>query len=386
MSKIEAFRGLNNVVDPMRLDMTWLARADNIDITDTGAVKVRDGYTKSIDAEITGGYSTVDHQRAYVVQDSNLCALTSPTTTTALRTGLSTTRMHWAEINNQVFYNNGVDAGIIQPDNTLLEWAWTKPPAPSVSAVAGSLSAGQYQVRCTLTMADGRMTGASAATVIDLTDDQALSISDLPAGANVYITPANSTSFFLAVSNAPAALYWNFPPNALNRELAADDLYPLPQGCGPIQFWNARAFAAQEVGGDSVVWFSQPFGFHLFNLAKDVIPIPGKVLMLAPHEQALVIGTDSAVYAYDGKGLKTIAEYGVIPGKAWAVDDSDADAPLYIWTQRGMCRYPEFANLTQEHVSVAPGVHTCATVVQTDGQKRFVVNLHQGGSPFNKRL
>ena len=224
MSKIEAFRGLNNVVDPMRLDMTWLARADNIDITDTGAVRVRDGYTKSIDAEITGGYSTVDHQRAYVVQDNDLCALTSPTTTTALRTGLSTTRMHWAETNNQVFYNNGVDSGIILPDNTLLDWAWTKPSAPSVSAATGSLPAGQYQVRCTLTMADGRMTGASAATVIDLTDDQALSISDLPAGANVYITPANSTSFFLAVANALAALYLCFSPYALYRALAEEDL------------------------------------------------------------------------------------------------------------------------------------------------------------------
>jgi len=44
-----------------------------------------------------------------------------------------------------------------------------------------------------------------------------------------------------------------------------------------------------------------------------------------------------------------------------------------------------FTNLTQGHLSVAPGVQAGASVIERDGQRRFVVSLHRGGTAFNAR-
>ena len=129
----------------------------------------------------------------------------------------------------------------------------------------------------------------------------------------------------------------------------------------------------------TVVWFSEPLGFHLFGLSSDYISVPGRVLMLAKHDDALLIGTELRVYAYDGEKLDEIAEYGVVPG--WH-DCDEPDRTLF-WTVRGLCTALPFTNLTERQISVAPGVRAGGTVVYANGQRRYLVSLQQGGSAFN---
>lgn len=385
MDKVGAFRGLNNVIDPLRLDASWLVQADNVNITSTGSMKRREGYTLSTAGAFTGGYSTLDYERAYVIDGGALKAVNSPTSFVTLRTGLSSRLMYWAEINDQVFFNNGIDSGIINPDNTLLDWAWPIPPTPVVAAIAGNLPAGTYQVRITQTLADGRVTGASDAAEITLAANQALQITGIPAGAAVYIAPADSTVFQLA-GTPGASMVWNSPPDALGVDLGASVMDPLPAGATVIQMWGAKAHAAVPMPADNqtVIFRSQPLGFHLFNLADDYIAVPGTVLAMVPTDAALVIGTDSAIYAYDGKELVELAPYGVVPGWCWALDPDD-NSKAILWTQRGACSVMPFTNLTEGHVSVAPGVQAGAAVIASGGEKRFLAALHQGGSAFNHR-
>lgn len=122
MATITRFNGLNNTTDPLRLGLAWLAQADNIDITPTGAIKKRGGYTKTLVGTITGAYATEDFSRLYVVDGGTLKAVTGPATAVTLLTGLDAAPMHWTEVNDQVFFSNGTDSGIIQPDNTILPW------------------------------------------------------------------------------------------------------------------------------------------------------------------------------------------------------------------------------------------------------------------------
>lgn len=392
-TNITRFKGLNNVSDPMRLGLGWLSLADNTDITDTGAMVRRTGYSRALAASISHGnaYGMVDDARAYVVDAGTLKAVTGTAAVpglSTLATGLASTPMHWTEINEQVFYNNGVDSGIITADHQVLPWAWSVPAAPALTAVTGSLPAGLYQVRCTHTLADGRMTGPSESAQIELTEGQALQISSIPqlAGGrtNVYIAPANSTVYGLAEPRAGAAMVWNASPNALGIELAQPFCDPLPTDCSVVQAWRGRIYAAQYFPSldQSAIWFSQPLGFHLFDLGSSFILVPGKALMLAPHDLALVIGTDKAISAYDGEILKQLAPYGVVPGRHWSEDD---DKRLIFWTQRGVCAALPFSNLTQTQVSVAPGVQAGGAIVRRAGQKRYLVALQQGGSAFNQR-
>ena len=122
-------------------------------------------------------------------------------------------------------------------------------------------------------------------------------------------------------------------------------------------------------------------GYHLFNLDNDFIMVPGRVLMLAPHDDALIVGTTAKVHAYapDGK-LTELADYGVVPGKHWATDDKRT----LFWTLRGLCAAVPFSNLTERQVSVAPGVSAGGTIVRSGGQKRYLTVLQQGGTAFNK--
>ena len=71
----KTFRGLNNVTDPLRLGLSWLAQADNVDITATGALRKRAGYTKPFSGVLSGAYATLDFKRLYVVDSGVLKAM-----------------------------------------------------------------------------------------------------------------------------------------------------------------------------------------------------------------------------------------------------------------------------------------------------------------------
>jgi hypothetical protein len=385
MPQIKRFKGLNNVSDPLRLGLGWLAQADNVDVNDTGGLIKRDGYSRTFAGSTTDAFSTFDYSRMYIIDGGTLKAMAGSGAATTLKTGLKPARMYWTEINDQVFFNNGVDSGIILPDNAVIDWGWLAPDAPAIAAVTGSLQPGRYQVRCVFVLPDGRHTGAGEGADIVLAAGQALSISNIPQRAGgrteVFITPADGTVYQFAASTTGSAFVWNSSPNNLGAELRAAFLDPLPLGSGPIQAARGRIFAAQYFppNDQSAIWFTRALGFHLFNLNSDFFLVPGQVLMLAPAGDNLLIGTESRIYTYDGENLKQLAPYGVVPGQHWSLDD---ERTLF-WSVRGLCAALPFTNLTERQVSVAPGLHAGGAVVRNDGGKRYLVALQQGGSAFN---
>lgn len=301
MSSINSFKGLNTQSDPLRLGVSWLAQADNINITDTGAIKKRTGYAKLLDGTITGAYATEDFSRCYIVDGGTLKAMTTPGEFVALLDGLADAPMHWTGVNDQVFFSNGVDSGIIAPDNAILPWR---------------------------------------------------------------DSPLRDTPFLNAAGEDVGAL-----------------LDPLPLGVSVIQHWRGRIYCAQYFpeANQSAVWFSQPLGWHLFNLDTDFILLSGCITMLAPHATALIVGTDSAIHTYDGTTLSSLAAYGALPGQHWA----DDDGRTLFWSERGLCAALPFSNLTERNVSVAPGVRAGGALVHSGGQKRYLAVLQQGGEAFN---
>lgn len=382
-SDVARFRGLNNVSDPMRLDAGWLTVARNVHITDQDAIERREGFTLHAAGTITAAYGTRDTLRMFYVDAGNL----KDGSARVLASGISSARMHWAEVNEQVYFNNGTSSGVIAQDNQVLPWAWSVPSSPTLAAVTGSLPPGQYRVVCTQVLADGRETGTSDEVSITIAEGQALQVSALPSAAGcttrTYIAPANSQVFGLAHVGS-GAFTWNADPTALGVECSTYGLDPLPAGATVVQIWNGRAWAAlYDPTRDCTYLFrSRPLAFHLFDL-EDYDVLAGEVLMLAPHEQGLVVGTPTSISVIDAAGAVTfVAGYGVVPGQPWAFDEDDS---ILIWTTRGVCRALPFKNLTEGYLSVAPGVHAGAAVISTDGQRRFIVSLHAGGTAFNSR-
>ena len=103
---VRSFQGLNNVGDPMRLGLSALVQADNVNISASGAMSKRAGYAQTLAGSITGAYGSIDFQRMYFVDGGALKTITGKT----LRTGLSAAPMYWAEVNEHTYFNNGIDA------------------------------------------------------------------------------------------------------------------------------------------------------------------------------------------------------------------------------------------------------------------------------------
>lgn len=387
--KLSQFMGLNNVSDPLTLALGHLATADNIDITDAGKPTPRAGYDLTAAGAVTGAYGTLDHQRMFYVIDGNLTAMDGAV---VIATDLAGDRMHWAEFNGQIYYSNGTDYGIVDSNNVLRAWAWTVPGMPTLAAVTGNLPPGKYDVCCTYVFEDGRETGSGIVASLEIGEGQALQISNIPQADGmttlVYIAPANSTVFQLAYRGRTGAAVWNHGPNALGRNLTTFGLDPVPPG-DVIQFWGGRMYVAQffpsQLQPMSAIWKSLSLTPHLFDMSTDMAAVSGEVLMMAPTPGALLIGTDTDIYALNNDGLVTLATYGVVPGCCWAMDDEDPDKRVLFWTQRGLCRGMPFENLMADRVSVAPGLSAGAAVIAKGGQKRFVVALHEGGISFNQR-
>lgn len=295
---IQGFNGLNNVTDPLRLGMAWFVQADNVVVTDSGAIEKREGYTLNRAGSFTSAFTTQDFTRMYLataigIQDftgENICVLTS------------TAPMFWAEVNGDVYFNNGIDSGVIHPDNSVSLWR------------------------------------------------------DAPV--------SNGAGFKGDDGNDLEVLYGTLPP-----------------GADVVQFWGGRMYASQYFpsNNQTAVWASEPMGFHMFNLDSGFFTLPGRVFMLAPHEAALIIGTDSRIYAYDGQKLNTLAEYGVVAGQHWSRDDGR----IMFWSKRGVCAALPFANLTENQISVAPGVRAGGCIVSSGGQRRYLAAIQRGGVPYN---
>lgn len=387
--QVRRFHGLNNVTDPLRLGLKWLSRADNIDVTDDGGLRRRDGFESSLPGALSGAYATQDGSRMYIVDAGELKEVFADMSTETLKTGLAAVPMQWAEIGDQVYFTDGVSDGVIHRDGRVETWSWPTPGQPTLHALDGKLAAGLYRVAFTFLLPDGRETGAGLDAQITLGAGQSLQITDIPQvvglRTQVYIAPADSTVFALAFEARGTAATWNEGPDALGMELMTQFMDPLPPGADTLAVWQGRAYLGRydAASNTSVVWASEPLGFHLFNLSKSFFAVPGRVTLLAAHDTALIVGTDSHIYSYDGEKLTTLAPYGAVPG--WSATLDEDDGKVLFWTTRGLCSALPFVNLTSRQISVAPGVQAGAAIVREGGAKRYVVSLVKGGTAYNPR-
>lgn len=371
--------------DPLRLNLSWLTQADNVDVTDTGQLLRCKGYTQSTsNTSVTGAYATNDLQRLYVVDNGELRAYDEGLSYTVLRTGLSATPMDFEEVSGIVFYTNGTDYGMIEPGGHRA-WGIPNPTAPLVQTGAGNLPEGTYQVLCTYTDDRGMESGNGPVTAVYVSAGRGLVLTNIPSTAgyttNVYVTDANGTVFYLVAENAGASLTLN-APLPLGRELPFWNVSP-PRGEQPTLFqgslYLSEPFPAYN---HTVIWRTLPLHFHHLDLSGEGIAVPGTVRMLGAANDVLVLGTDRQTWAWTGAELKLLADYGVTTG--WHA--TKAGDQLLWWSLRGLCTAMPFRNLTEDTVSVPPGASAGATVIEQDGYRRYLVSLVQDDTPaYNTR-
>ena len=383
------FKGLNKVVDPLRLDLRWLTHAVNVHVNSTGGIERRMGYERVSSAPAITAVSRTDGKFTYVQRESSITDLDD----NVLVTTTSKRPMWWGEVNNEIYYSNGPDAGKFVNGYNHAVWRLPTPKEPVVVVNFGNVGAiqpGSYQVRSTIVAPDGRESGWSDAAIIELSSS-ANSFAITPTfvdgyTSRVYITAVGGSSpQYAGTLIKKGDLSWAGDPNQLGFDAMTNFLDPLQPNVDVFAFFRAQCFAAEymQSADISVIWVSEPLGYHLFNLNSGFMLVPGRVHMLTSTEEALLIGTDRAVFAFDGKNLVRCAMYGVIPGQNCVRDTQVKTTRVLFMSQRGLCEAMPFNNLTEDRVSIPTASRAGGALVQQNGSCRFITTLHNVGDKYN---
>ncbi len=364
--RIDSFLGIRNQSPIRSIPDNALTAASDVDIDDVGIITQRNGYAlaKAI-SSVTSAYSTLD-QSGYVVSSGTLYRVPPDLSLIAIAASTATAFADEAKV---LFTNDGLRV----ENNTAISINLHTPELPPVlSAITGTMPAGIYSATYCYRSASGLESGSSPIASIELLVDGGIAIAPItpPAGytVNIYMTDANGTVF-----------YDNNGVQLNEVQILAESF---PDSIEQIAYHENRLWLSRSLpNGNTIIWFSAPYHYHLYNLQKDYIIIPGAVYAIMSSKQGLVIGTDAAIYVY-GEQLDKFVDYGIVPGRAFT---RNPDGTVLMATKRGACTFPPFANVTENKASFPPGLQCSTALVQQDGINKFVTLSDGSGTAYNAR-
>jgi len=403
--KFREFTGLRNDRPLERLGPTDLSVAENIDIDNSGAIALRDGFTAvpTVPAAPTHSawadgaelYSDGQPGAAFYVQGTVLYRLNADLTGTAIMSGLTADMpMFYKKVLDRIYFTNGKESGIYE-NGSVRSWGLSVPYPPGVTEIAGGgMLAGSYQIATTFVRSDGQESGATLAERIDIATDGAGLELGLPksidpdvVSKNVYLSTRNGDVLFLAmtVPNATLSASYMNDTSELNLPLLTQFMGPPPAG-QVIGFYRNVLYVAS---GD-VVYPSEEYNYELFDLRK-FIPFDGRITMFATldgiADGGIFVGTDRSCGILVGKGMSQFeyvpkVDYGAIEGSMVMVDgslygdNSNGARLLPVWlTSRGICvGLPslEIKNLTRTVYSIPAAGRGASLFVP--GPNRLIVS------------
>ncbi|MFM7009919.1 MAG: hypothetical protein ACKO0Z_11420 [Betaproteobacteria bacterium] len=360
------FLGIRNVAIPRKQPHGALQSAVNVDVDDEGTVVTRPGYSQAFSGtNVTAAYSMLAQDYAYIV-DAGFLYRVSPSLATA-RLGPVATNLneHWAEAGKFVF----MSSGYIIDDTRLLEWRVLPPDDLQVDVIAGRLPAGQYQVTATQDAEDGRESVTCDVLTLSLPEGAGIRINN-PSGKTIYVTEANGTVLYNAGFEVEELV--DPPPYAvpLPHELLLNN--PLPDQVDTVAFYDSSVYVSVFMPEHDVtnIFWSAVFRWHVFDLDRDAIQVPGEVRGMVAEAGHLFIATDRAIYKFDGGAIQPLVDYGVPRGYPFARGPSHSN---YAWTNRGVVRLDTGENVTFEKVHLPPGSVCSTAIVEQHGIEKFIV-------------
>lgn len=386
--EISGADGLRNDIPTERFGVKDLAVATNIDIDKTGAKRRRKGYTKVYTGAVHSlwGGSTA----AYFVTGTTLKELNADwsgtTRATLTAAGLP---MSYEDVLGVVYYSNGVDSGVIER-RARRAWGIAVPALPVVTAGNGGLRPGRYLYTITHVRAGGE-SGAPRSGWIDLAANQSLVFtlatpSDTTVAAkHIYISEPNGEALFRVGTVASATNSFTYAANRPTATICRTIAKGPPPPGQVIFEYNGRMYVAQ----DDVLWYSEPYEYELFDMARCFIPMGSRITVAGAVVGGIYVGTDQASIYLKGDTpenfeYRALQDGPAIPGTMVRVDgaafeDEKVQGEALLWTtSRGVCLGAQdgnFVNLTNERY-VAPSAVTGAAGVRTrDAAVKYAVSL-----------
>jgi hypothetical protein len=372
---INSFKGIENTASPRDISDSALQDAINVDINNVGGLVRRRGFQQALTIPISTAYTTLD-RITYIVSEGILYRVESDLSLTNIAPTVAT---EFCDFSRALFTNDGLSVFQESVKNLKIPTPGSS-PAITLNPSPSGQEAGLYNVIFTYSNSDGLEGGASLVETFEVTTPSEIIVTpDQLSGytTNVYMTEAGGEVFYdIKYGNQIA-------PPQINSA-------PIPEGADKIEVYDSKLWVSTRYFDYSIVWFSKPFHYHLFNYDTDFVVIPGKVEVLKAVPAGIIIATAEEIYAYsDDTGLEKLANYGVVPGRpAIKIQGRPGtEIPndyLLLHTTRGVCSAFPFTPLTEERVSLPMGTNCSTAMVYNNGIQRYVALHDAGGTAFNQ--
>lgn len=371
MAIINGFNGIHNTVSARQIADNDLYDAVDVMLNNDKALLSRPGYELAQVIALQSAYTCADGT-TYLVSNDRL-----------LRADGINNLVDLAECHANEFCDQSetlfTQDGLMVHDGKVTALTIPAPPAPVVTLTNGDLPAGLYNVVATYVNLHGLMSGASPVVTVKLS---------APGGFRVDVPPLTDfrseifiTDVFASDPGEPLTggevFYSQSTGMALDPLFIGADSYPAQPD--KIAWYDSKLFVSELFDGYTAVYYSKRLHYHLWDYASDFFIIPGQVLTMIGTDSALLLGTATELYAYDGNALTRLCDYGVVSGRPFARHPTTKT--MYIHTTRGICTFP-FANLTEDRLSLPTGSLCSTAVIHCDGIVQFIA-LHNGGANFN---
>ena len=388
---LDVFKGINNVVPADKSLDGYLKELVNLDIDKSNNLTKRKGFT----SQDTSNYHSLwsDGLHMFAVKDGDLVEIKADSSSSLLVSSIGDSRVTYDYLDGRYYYTSKFKSGQIK-DSVAYPWGITPSNLQlTLGETGGTLAKGSYQVSYTYETSDGRESGSSVATVIEVGENSSILVSDIQVSSNsevafvnLYITQTNGDDFYRIGQYANGLLSITISEMIGDRPLETFNLYDAPSG-SIVKWAHGRFYIVQ----DNIVWFSQPYEYDLFNLKDDYWYFDEEVTALCPTPDGLWISSDKIYYVAGkdptsarltekeiakvvrGSDVKFSGAYIFIEntplGYKWLVT---TDKGIFVLFNDGV-----ILNISEQNISMPKAYDAASGFIQEDGINRYVSLLRE---------
>lgn len=349
----KAFTGLNNKLRSERLEPGALVSAMNVNISNDGQLARRSGRELKLAASAHSLWS--DGIICLFVDGTTLKRLNADYTATTVVELTSGDPMSYVSVNGRIYYGNGTDKGVIGEAGAARTWGLVPPGMPLAANAGGALPAGTYQFAMTYVREDGQESGTGLAGRIEVStggvEFSRIPVSDDPTVTHkiLYVTPQNGDVLYRAAVLREDVVEYTYAGGPLSVPLNTQYMQDPP--AAEIVAYH---FGHLYVVIGAIVYYSQPYGYELFDL-RDFLPFDSPVRIFAPVDNGIWVGTDKDISWLPGadpskmekadraatKSVKGTLAY-IDSESLPAIKENVPDTKVALWwTDEGVCAgYP----------------------------------------------
>lgn len=381
--------GLRTADDPFEVGFDGLVVADNVDMRRAKKVARRPGFVDTGYVPAGTIHSAWADKKEFIfTEGTNLKRYVTAGNTPTLRTGLTPGgRLSAHRIAGHVYWSNGSETGVIEPNGNARSLGVAVPPRDVGSTTSGNLGVGRYQYTFTNVEADGRESGAPLPAVVELPENSGLSFT-FSAGLarNFWLSEANGEELYLAATVAAGDTTLDYRADQPRTSIPLDRMLAVPLSPWSDIDWY-RAALVMAVG-DRIEW-SMEFDYELRDEAKGYMMFGEPVEVVAALRDGFYVGTDSGIYWLEGNtmselALTQVADYGSIRGtkvhiNGGVVGNGESKERIPMWaTQRGVVAGLPGGSLRNEHenkVDFPGGLAGTALYRDADRQNHYITRV-----------